>query len=108
MIRELAPAELVRWRADASRAAPLVVDVREAWELERCPLVDALHLPLHEIVRRRDELPRDRDLVIVCHHGVRSRLAASWLASAGYAPVWNLAGGLEAWATDADPTLPRY
>lgn len=108
MIRDLSPAELARWRADASRPAPVLVDVREGWELERCRLDDAIHLPLHELARRRDELPRDRDLVIVCHHGVRSRLAAAWLASAGFAPVWNLAGGVEAWAAEADPTLPRY
>ena len=108
MIRELAPADLHRWRADASRAAPVVLDVREDWELARCALSDSLHVPMHELPRRLAELPRDRDLVVVCHHGVRSRFAARFLAGAGFAPVWNLTGGVEAWATDVDPTLARY
>lgn len=108
MIRELAPEELSRWRADRSRAAPLVIDVREAWELERCALSDSVHVPMHELPSRLDELPRGRDLVVVCHHGVRSRLAARFLEHAGFDPVWNLAGGVEAWATDVDPTMSRY
>jgi len=108
LIRELEPAELSRWRADPQRRAPVVVDVREAWELERCALSDSMHVPMHELPRRLDELPRDRDLVVVCHHGVRSRFAARFLAGAGFAPVFNLTGGVEAWAADVDPTLARY
>ena len=108
MIRELAPVELSRWRADPGRPAPLVVDVREPWELERCALPDSVHVPMHELPARLGELPRGRDVVVVCHHGVRSRLAARFLAGAGFAPVWNLAGGVEAWAADVDPSLPRY
>lgn len=108
MIRELDPAELVRWRADTGRPAPVVVDVRETWEIERCPVPDATHVPMHELPRRIAELPRDRDLVVVCHHGVRSRFAASYLASAGFSPVWNLSGGVDAWATHVDPSIPRY
>ena len=108
MIRELAPAELARWRADDERRAPAVVDVREPWELERCALSDVIHVPMHELPGRLGELPRDRDLVVVCHHGVRSRLAATFLARAGFAPVWNLSGGVAAWAAEVDPALPRY
>ncbi|CAG0963516.1 thiosulfate sulfurtransferase [Burkholderiales bacterium] len=108
MIRDLAPADLLRWRSDASRVPPVVVDVREPWELERCALSDVIHVPMNELPGRLDELPRGRDLVVVCHHGVRSRYAARYLATAGFAPVWNLAGGVEAWAADVDPAMPRY
>ena len=108
MIRELAPAELCRWRADPARTAPLVVDVREPWELERCALSDSVHLPMHELPARLGELPRGRDVVVVCHHGVRSRFAAQYLAGAGLGPVWNLTGGVAAWSDDVDPSLPRY
>ena len=55
MIRELAPAELSRWRADPGRPAPLVVDVREPWELERCALSDSVHVPMHELPARLAE-----------------------------------------------------
>ena len=108
MIGELAPAELHRWRSDEARASPLVVDIREDWELARCALSDSLHVPMHELPRRLADLPRDRDLVVVCHHGVRSRMAARFLAGAGFGPVWNLTGGVEAWAAEVDPTLARY
>ena len=108
MIQEIAPAELLLWREDAQRRPPLVVDVREDWELERCALSDSMHVPMRELPARLGELPRDRDLVVVCHHGVRSRFAARFLAGAGYAPVFNLTGGVEAWAADVDPTLARY
>lgn len=108
MIRDLAPSELLRWRADAERRAPAVVDVREPWELERCALSDVIHVPMHELPARLGELPRDRELVVVCHHGVRSRLAATFLARSGFAQVWNLAGGMAAWAEDVDPAMPRY
>jgi rhodanese-related sulfurtransferase len=63
---------------------------------------------MHELPARLAELPRGRDVVVVCHHGVRSRLAARFLAGAGFDPVWNLAGGVEAWAADVDPALTRY
>jgi len=107
LIRDITPVELAAWREEAARA-PLVVDVRETWELERCALADAIHVPMHELPGRLGEIPRDRDLVVVCHHGVRSRLAAHFLARAGFPAVWNLAGGVAAWAQDVDPAMPRY
>ena len=90
MIRELPPAELARWRSDDHREPPVVVDVREPWELERC------------------SLPRDRDGVVVCQHGVRSRQVAHDLVRLGYMAVWNLTGGVAAWADQVDPAMPRY
>ena len=108
MISELAPVELRRWRADPARRPPFVVDVREDWELARCALSDSMHVPMRELPARLAELPRDRELVVVCHHGVRSRFAARFLAGSGFAPVFNLTGGVEAWAAEVDPTLARY
>ncbi|MBP8007134.1 MAG: sulfurtransferase, partial [Burkholderiales bacterium] len=61
MIRELPPAELDRWRSDNHREPPVVVDVREPWERERCSLPGVAHVPMRELPGRLDELPRDRD-----------------------------------------------
>lgn len=108
MIKQIAPAELAAWRADASRAAPVVVDVREPWEFDLCRIDGALSLPLAQLPARRSELPEDRELVIVCHHGGRSQQAAMWLAQNGCTNVHNLRGGVEAWALDVDPAMPRY
>jgi rhodanese-related sulfurtransferase len=108
LIKQIAPADLVAWRADAARPAPVVVDVREPWEFERCRIDGALSVPLAQLPGRRAELPENRDLVLVCHHGRRSQHAAMWLAQNGFTDVHNLRGGVEAWAVEVDPAMPRY
>jgi rhodanese-related sulfurtransferase len=108
LIAEIAPAELDAWRRDASREAPVIIDVREPWEVAICRIDGSRALPLRDLPGAIDDLPRDRDLVIVCHHGARSFHAAAWLAQAGFARVKNLRGGLAAWAQEIDPTMARY
>ncbi len=108
LIPQLAPAELVRWRADASREPPVVVDVREPWEFEYCRIDGSLLIPLGELPRRAGELPRERTLVMVCHTGRRSQHAAMFLERAGFADVQNLEGGVERWAVEIDPAMKRY
>ena len=108
MIPQVAAVELARWRADASRAAPLLVDVREPWEFAYCRIEGSLSIPLRELAGRRDELPTERPLVLVCHHGRRSQHAAMLLAGAGFAHVHNLQGGVESWANEVDPQMKRY
>jgi rhodanese-related sulfurtransferase len=108
LIPQLAPAELVRWRADATREAPLLVDVREQWEFAHCRIDGSLSIPLGELPHRQAELPRERPLVMVCHHGRRSQHAAMILAGAGFPRVYNLQGGVEAWAVDVEPAMKRY
>jgi rhodanese-related sulfurtransferase len=108
LIPQLAPAELARWRADAARAAPVLVDVREPWEFAHCRIEDSISIPLGHLTTRLAELPRNRDLVLVCHHGSRSQHAAMLLAQRGFASVHNLRGGVEAWALEVDPAMQRY
>lgn len=108
MIPQLSPRELRDWRDDATREPPLLVDVREHWEFERCHIDDSLWLPLQRLPAATGELPRDRDLVLVCHHGLRSQHAAAWLRRAGFERVHNLRGGVAAWAEEVEPTMPRY
>lgn len=108
MISQIAPAELHAWRADAARSAPVVVDVRERWEYAHCRIDGSLSVPLGELPARLRELPPERELVLVCHHGNRSQNAAQWLAQNGYRNVHNLRGGVEAWAVEIDPAVRRY
>ncbi|MEO8345170.1 MAG: rhodanese-like domain-containing protein [Betaproteobacteria bacterium] len=105
---QLGPVELASWRADSLRPAPVIVDVREPWEVEFCRIEGAVSIPLGQIPTRHGELPADRDLVLVCHHGGRSQQAAMWLERNGRAGVHNLRGGVEAWSLEVDPAMPRY
>jgi rhodanese-related sulfurtransferase len=86
----------------------MVLDVREARELDVCRLKDALHIPMPEIRARADDLPTDQVLVVICHHGVRSQMVVDFLRSAGFDNAVNLDGGIDAWACDVDQSIPRY
>ena len=87
---------------------PVVLDVREPWEVDIASIDGAVTIPLGEITRRVDELPRDRPLAVMCHHGGRSAQATAWLRNQGFDHATNVAGGIDAWALSVDPTLSRY
>ena len=108
MIPEITPPELDAWRKDASRSAPFVVDVREPWEHDKARIDGSTLIPMREIPARIGELPGDREIVLMCHHGSRSAQAAQWLARNGVPRVHNLAGGIDAWSRLVDPAIPRY
>ncbi len=108
MIPQLTPTELAAWRADADREPPVLIDVREPWEFAHCHIEGSQHVPLQTLPARLPDLPADRDLVLVCHHGNRSQHAAMWLAQNGFPRVHNLRGGVAAWADQVDPRMPRY
>jgi rhodanese-related sulfurtransferase len=86
----------------------VVLDVREARELEICRLDGALHVPMAEISDRTDDLPTDQLLVVMCHHGARSQMVVNFLRGAGFDNAVNLDGGIDAWACDIDQSMPRY
>lgn len=88
----------------------LLLDVRTAEELSIASIDGATHLPLDEISVRLGELEewRDRDVVCMCHHGMRSAYALQILESAGFTRVRNLTGGIDAWSLRVDPTIRQY
>jgi rhodanese-related sulfurtransferase len=88
--------------------APVVVDVRETWELEICRLPGVLHIPMGEIPGRLAELDPERDTVIMCRSGGRSLQVARFLEARGFRSVANLTGGILAWGERIDPSLRPY
>jgi len=82
--------------------------VREHEELAIAALPGALHIPMREIPGCLEQLNRDRPIVVMCHSGVRSRHVATFLLANNFKHVFNLAGGIDAWSAEVDPTLPRY
>jgi rhodanese-related sulfurtransferase len=86
----------------------MVLDVREATELDICELDGALHIPMANVPARIDGLPTNRPLVVVCHHGARSQRVVDFLRNAGFDNAVNLDGGIEAWACEIDRSMRRY
>jgi rhodanese-related sulfurtransferase len=113
-IPSLSPQELRR-RVDQGQPLSLL-DVREDFErglavIAGPPEVLQLHVPLGQLPTHLKAIraaSRDRPLIVYCHHGVRSGLAAQWLRAQGLPQVENLDGGIEAWSLEVDPTVPRY
>jgi rhodanese-related sulfurtransferase len=102
---EITPAEL-KSRLQGPEP-PAVVDVREPWEVAICSLEGSLEIPLRSLPQRLQEIPRDRTVAVICHAGMRSYMAAGWLAEQGYDAV-SLAGGIDRWAVEVDRTMARY
>lgn len=106
-MEHLTPAEL-KTRLSEGNPPPLVLDVREPWEVQICALPQTLHIPMAQVPSRLAELNRERDIVVLCHHGIRSQHVAHFLASQGFANLYNLRGGIDAWAKEVDPKMAKY
>lgn len=98
----------VKQLIDAADPAPLLLDVREPNEFAYCHIEGALHIPMGQIVSRLDDIDAEREIVVICHHGMRSFQVAQFLESQGYGRIINLSGGIDAWARDVDPAMPKY
>lgn len=94
-----------------SEEAFVLLDIREPWELSRASWDDArIKLaPLSQIAQHGIEaLFEDSQIVVACHHGIRSAQVTRWLLSQGLADVVSLRGGIEAYALDVDLSVGRY
>jgi rhodanese-related sulfurtransferase len=87
---------------------PLLLDCREADEWQHGHIERAVHIPMSEIRSRLRELEAARDVVVYCHHGIRSRTVCEFLQRQGLPRVANLTGGIDAWSREIDPQIPRY
>jgi len=103
---------LSRCIGQAGLPPPLLLDVRQPWEAElariRIEGVTERLIPMGELVQRLDELDPLQPVVCYCHHGVRSLQVVAFLERQGFESVYNLAGGIDAWSSEIDPSLPRY
>lgn len=104
-MRNVRPAEL---RVLLAAQQAVVLDVRQDEEWAICHLPGAVHVPMAEVPQRLDEIKHHKNLVVVCHHGIRSERVARFLEQNGFEGVSHLAGGLAAWAQEVDPSMPQY
>ena len=121
MISQLQLSGFADWRDRtaaelAPGVLPVVLDVREAWEVQTASVrqdgFSLLALPMREVPARlaelQDMLGTDHPIACLCHHGVRSLQVANFLAQAGFSEVVNLHGGIDAWSQQIDTSVPRY
>jgi rhodanese-related sulfurtransferase len=105
---QITPQLLQRWLADTGRKPPVLLDVREPWEYQTCRIEGSTLAPMNTIPARVQELDSDTETVVICHHGARSFQVAVFLERNGFSNLYNLQGGVNAWADQVEPTMPRY
>ena len=105
-IREISVQEL-KARRDRGEQ-PVVLDVRENWELQLARIPGVVHVPMNQVPARLSEFARDAETIVMCHAGGRSMRVAQFLASQGFSNVANLSGGIAAWSALVDATVPQY
>ena len=116
MIDQLSPTNFTVWRDAALPLLPIVLDVREPWEVQTASVkadgFALLHIPMQSIPARLAELKQahgaDHPIACLCHHGMRSLQVANYLAQNGFVNVVNLQGGIAAWSQQVDASVAQY
>jgi rhodanese-related sulfurtransferase len=103
---EISPAEAA---ALLGQGKARLIDVREPWEFETAHIDGSLLMPMGEVPNRaHQELDPDEELIVLCHHGVRSMNVTVWLRNQGFEQAQSLRGGIDAWSAEVDPAVARY
>ena len=113
MIEQIHPCDLPAWMEKMkAHGQPVVLDVREPHELQTASIkpegFKLVRIPMGVIPPRLNELDPAQPVACLCHHGARSMRVAVFLESRGFAHVVNIAGGINAWSSQVDPSVPRY
>ena len=115
MFYQVRPSQLPAWFGQfaQTQGQPIVLDVREHWEHQICKLPPDQHfellcIPMSEVPARLQELPPQRPIACLCHHGARSMRVAAYLTQQGFSAVANITGGIDAWAHECDSSIGCY
>ncbi len=106
-MREMSPPQL-RDYLEHTDTDPQLLDVREPWEFKLCQLAGSTLIPLGKLHQKLDQLDSQKETIVICHHGIRSRQAGMYLERNGFSNVINLSGGVDAWALEIDPNMNIY
>lgn len=106
-MRELSALELKQYLEETD-SKPLLLDVRQPWEYDVCKLEGSTLIPMAQIPAHLEQLDKQRETVVICHHGIRSRSVGRFLEQAGFTRVINLSGGVDQWAKTVDRSMPTY
>jgi rhodanese-related sulfurtransferase len=113
MIDQVQPAQLQDWIASQAANGPTVLlDVREDWEIQTASVkaqgFELRTIPMHTVPLRLEDLNRDLPIACLCHHGARSMQVAAFLVQQGFSHVANVTGGIHAWSSQVDASVPTY
>src|SRR5262245_2597052 len=86
----------------------VLLDCREPKEIAIARVAGAMEIPVRDSPRRLPEIDRAKKIAVMCHHGMRSAQVADYLTNIGYPRVSSVAGGIDAWSLQIDPTMRRY
>ncbi len=110
-MRHFTPGQLQNYLAQ-SDTNPLLLDVREQWEFDYCRIKDSVLVPMGQLPSKLEmleaEIGYEREIIMICHHGIRSRQMGYYMKQAGFKNITNLDGGVEQWAEDVEKTMKRY
>jgi rhodanese-related sulfurtransferase len=113
MIDQIQPSQLPDWiSSKTEHGMAVVLDVREPYEVQTACVTangfELVTLPMGSIVEKLSELDKDRPIACLCHHGSRSMQVAAYLSDQGFTHLANIAGGIHAWSSEVDPSVPMY
>ena len=94
--------------AQLKNEKPLLLDVREPWEYEICHIDGSINIPMGHIPQQLAQLKDATEIVVICHHGIRSQNVIRFLQQQSFDGLVNLDGGVDAWAREVDLDMPLY
>ena len=101
-------AHLETCQNETDKLPPLLLDVRQPWEYDVCKIDDSLLVPMSQIPAKVASLDIERETVVICHHGIRSRSVGRYLEQNGFSNIINLSGGVDQWAKTVDSKMATY
>jgi rhodanese-related sulfurtransferase len=101
-------AQQLKAHLENSEHQPLLLDVRQPWEYDVCKIENSILIPMSQIPAKIELLDTDRETVVICHHGIRSRSVGRYLENAGFKNIINLSGGMSQWANTVDKNMTAY
>jgi rhodanese-related sulfurtransferase len=112
-MQQISPAQFNEWLQQAStQGQPLILDVRETWECELASIApvgcEVMIMPMQTVPARLLELDKSRPIACLCHHGGRSMQVAAFMEHQGFANITNISGGIHAWSSQVDASVPVY
>jgi len=87
---------------------PLLLDVRQPWEYDVCNIDNSVLVPMSQIPAKVESLDLNRETIVICHHGIRSRSVGRYLEQNGFDNIINLSGGVDQWAKTVDSKMATY